>query len=31
MISNEDLSDTTNFIQVDISIVKSILFDHTVQ
>ena len=31
MISNEDLSNTTNFIQVDISILKNVLFDHTVQ
>ena len=31
MISNEDLSNTINFIQVDISILKNVLFDHTVQ
>ena len=31
MFSNEDLSNTTNFIQVDVSILKNVLFDHTVQ
>ena len=31
MISNEDLSNTTNFVQADISILKNVLFDHTVQ
>ena len=27
----EDLSNTINFIQVDITILKNVLFDHTVQ
>ena len=31
MISNEDLSNTVNFIQVNISILKNALFDHIVQ